>query len=151
MPKPKTVLVLNVDRSIHALPAPPTWQRMQAIVGGTVEQVRVLDRIEAGQPIYSFLYVNEDGLTLGLPRNDQATQVYQRSVRMAYGNHPQPFLAAKAHARQLAALMGGVQIDLTPSREQAAYELDPWIAGPAIYFEGWSAEEVTAYWNREDD
>jgi hypothetical protein len=149
MSTPKAILVLNVDGAIHTLPTPPTWRRMQAIVGGPVEQVRVLDRIENGQPIYSFLYCNEDGLNLGLPRNDAATEVYQRNVRAAYGDHPQPFLAAKAHARQLAALMGAVPIELSPP--SAAYELDPWIAGPAIYFEGWSTEEVTAYWNREED
>jgi hypothetical protein len=147
MPKPKKILALAPEGAVTVLPSAPTWTQMQALVGGLVEPVRVLDRIEDGRPVYTFLYVNEDGINLGLPRNDAATQVYQRNVRAAYGHHPNPFLAARDHARQLAALRGATVTDLAPDQE--AYAADPWIAGVAVYFEGWSCDEVTAYWNKE--
>ena len=49
----------------------PTLQEMQHFVGGYVEHVLVY---AAGGEIH--LFVNEDGLRIGLPRNDYVSNVY---------------------------------------------------------------------------
>ena len=86
----KQVIVLFPDGRTDVLPTPPTWKEMRALVGGYVEPVQVLDRIEDNEAHYTYLCVNEEGLIRGLPRNATATDVYQRNVRWLYPG-PDPF------------------------------------------------------------
>lgn len=76
-----------------------------------------------------------------LPRNEKATVIYQRNVREQFKGHANPFRAASARMRARA--MGAFVQDVTPTDAVAlGYKDDPWICGPAIYFEGWTCEEV---------
>lgn len=143
----KQVIVLYADGRAEILPTPPTWTQMQGLVGGSVEQVRVLDRFAGLRPVYSYLYVHEEGVLLGLPRNETATQLYQRNTRLAFPHSPNPFRAAREHYRRQVEATGATVFE-QPEPAPGYYE-DPWIAGTAIYFQGYTCEEVTAYWNQE--
>jgi hypothetical protein len=111
---------------------------MQALVGGYIEQVTVLDRVDEGRPIYTLMYVNEDGLNDNMPRNQKATEIYQRNARWQHPEAENPFLAMEGTMRQWAEAMGANFFNMQPPE----YAEDPWIAGPAIVFEGWDCAEV---------
>jgi len=145
----KRILVLQPDGTERELSAAPTLREMRAIVGGTVDHVRVLDRLEPGPAglagVYTSMFVNDTGLSDGLPRNAKATEIYQRNIRAQFADHAQPFRAAREEMLARYATMGATFIDATPPDVAAAgYHDDPWIAGPAIFFEGWTCEEVDA-------
>lgn len=138
---PKRIVVISPDGSESELDAVPGLAEMQRLVGGDIEHVRVLDRIEPrGARIYTSMFVNETGLIDGLPRNERATAVYQRNVRTAYPGVAHPF--RKASEEWLRELRGAVVVDATP--DVPGYADDPWISGTAILFEGWTCEEVDA-------
>ncbi len=138
----KCIRVLNVDGTERVLAEVPNYLEMQKILGGDREMVRVLDRIEPdGHLVQTAMFVNDCGLLDGLPRNEAATKVYQRNVRAQYEG-PNPFKQAKA---VYLAKFGRSEFDadLTPDDAIAAgYPDDPWIAGPAIFFEGYTVDEV---------
>lgn len=139
---PKRIVVLNVDGSERELSAPPGLIEMQGIVGGYVEHVRVLDHVAPeGHFIYTSMFVNEESLLNDLPRNAKATEWYQRNVRTAFPEAKNPFRAAdEANRRRFP---NATHFDITPPGALAAgYKDDPWIAGPAVLFEGWTVEEV---------
>lgn len=118
----------------------PTLEKMQEIVGGHIELVTVLDRVEADRMFYTYMVVNEDGLNIGLPRNEAATEIYQRNTRLAYPDAENPFLAALDDQRKSAEARGFAFVDAMP----AEYSLDPYISGDAIYFSGWTRDELKA-------
>ncbi len=140
----KRIRVLNVDGTERELAAVPDYLEMQKILGGDREMVRVLDRITpGGEFVYTALFVNETGLLEGLPRNEAATVIYQRNIREQFEG-PNPF--HQANAAYLSRFgKPDFDHDLTPESAKAAgYKDDPWIAGPAIYFEGYTVDEVDA-------
>jgi hypothetical protein len=135
----KQIVVLSPDGRTEILDTVPNLATLQALVGGYVEAVRVLDRLEDMRPVYSYMYVNETGLNDGLPRNEAATALYQRNVRLAYAEEPDPFdAAARAAAARRPA--GAFVVDL--AADIPGYASDPWIAGVAVYYEGYTCEEI---------
>jgi len=125
----------------------PTFAAMRTMVGGYVEQVRVLDRVDQGKFVYTYMYVNEEGLIRGVPRNEVATALYQCNVRTAFAGQAEPFQAAKQQARQTAEAQGFTVIDqATP----AGYEDDPYIAGVAVYFQGFTCQEINRWYDTHD-
>jgi hypothetical protein len=144
----KPVQILYPDGRSDTRETPPTFDEMQQLVGGTVEAVRVLEHVTDTHYRYTYVYVNEEALDYGLPRNAAATTLYQQNVRMQYPNAENPFLAAKEVSQQRAQAMGAAFIELFPN---PAYDADPYLAGVAIYFQGWSCDEVNAYYNGDDE
>jgi hypothetical protein len=138
MPKPdKKILVLKADGTTTELTKKPTLKEMQRIVGGYIEFVRVLDHIENGKGVYATMYVNEDGLSQNLPRNENATKIYQRNTRLAFPDAENPFLEARKQMEKRIS-PGAVFINLVPDE----YELDPYVVGDAIFFQGYTVEEA---------
>jgi len=134
----KEILVLKTDGTTAVLGYNPNLKEMQRILGGYIEHVRVLDRIENGTFIYTSMYINETGLIDNLSRNTKATEIYQRNVRMQFPEAENPFLAAD---QQFLAAMGDTAvIDVRPPE----YKEEPWIAGDVILFSGYTCEEVRA-------
>jgi hypothetical protein len=139
----KRIVVLNTDGTERELASVPSLKEMQAILGGWIEHVRVLDHIEGTRGVYTSMFVNETGLIDGLPRNPKATEAYQRNVRMAFPDAENPFRAADEDNRKR--FPNCEIIDATPKDAiENGYRDDPWISGPAILFEGWTCEEVEA-------
>lgn len=54
----KEIQVIKVNGEISVLPKMPTLEEMHEILGGYIEQVTVLDRIEDGQFIYTVMFAN---------------------------------------------------------------------------------------------
>lgn len=82
----KAILFIPANGKTQALPKCPTHAEMQAFVGGELEHVRILDRIEPlsnGEKfIYSSMYVDENGrLDENRPINKTATDLYRRNAR----------------------------------------------------------------------
>jgi Domain of unknown function (DUF3846) len=136
----KRIVIIEHDSSVRYLDTRPTLAEMQAIVGGDIEQVLVLDRIEDGHPIYTSMYVNEEGLINDLPRNARATEIYQRNARFQHPDAANPFVAMQQAMIEACARMNVTVIHQRPQ----AYRDDPYICGPAIYFQGWTCEDVDA-------
>jgi hypothetical protein len=115
---------------------------MQAIVGGLIEHVRVLDRIENGRFVYTSMFVSDTGLIDGLPRNQKASEVYQRNIRAAYPQSENPF--REAHENWKASIPDDFTlIDGRPEEAKTdEYTDSPWICGPAILFDGYTCEEA---------
>jgi hypothetical protein len=140
----RRIVALFPDGSELVLAKPPTWAEMQKIVGGPVERVTVLDHLEGERGVYTSMFVHESGLLDGLPRNPKATEAYQRNARRFFPQAENPFRAIDEAWR--ARLPNPFRaVDMTPEHAIAAgYKDDPWIAGPAILFEGWTCQEVDA-------
>jgi hypothetical protein len=140
--KEKRILVIEANGDERVLASAPTLKEMQKIVGGLIEHVKVLDRIENGRFIYTSMFVSDTGLIDGLPRNQKATEVYQRNVRAAYPNSTNPF--REAHEKWKASLPTNVTvIDGRPEEAKSdEYRNSPWICGPAILFDGYTCEEA---------
>lgn len=133
----KKVLLIKADGEIQELPASPSFRRMQELLGGYIEHVRVLDRIENGRFIYTSMYVNDSRLLNGLPRNEKATEIYQRNVRTQFANSENPFKAAE---EEFINRLGATNvIRAYPAPE---YADDPYIAGDAIVFSGYRCEQA---------
>jgi hypothetical protein len=143
----RRIVALFPDGREQDLASLPSLKRLQEIVGGWVESVTILDRIVDGRPVYTLMFVNEHGLLKRLPRNEKATVAYQRNVRWRYAGAENPFRRAQEDfRRQLPA--GAFIHDATPDHaREAGYRDDPWIAGPAVLFEGWTIAEVDAAMN----
>lgn len=138
----KQIQVIKANGDITVLPSAPSVEQMEKLVGGDIEHVKVLDRIDDdGNFVYTSMYVNETGLHDGLPRNPKATEIYQRNIRAQYPDSKTPFSDAND---ALPSLLGNVEvIDNTPKEAQAAgYDNDPWIAGDAVYFKGYTCREA---------
>lgn len=139
----KRIVVLHVDGTETVLDKVPDLDGIQAIVGGYMELVTVLDHIEPGTRrfIFTRMIINEEGLIHKLPRNPKATEIYQRNVRAQFPDAENPFLRAKYEFEQRAKARGMTVIS-SPWTENPEYSIDPWIAGPAILFEGYTVEEA---------
>lgn len=153
MTQTKRIVVLHVDGTETVLPTPPTWSEMQALVDGYVKHVRVLEIDEEGMKYFAYRYtamfVNEEGLLRDLPRNARATEAYQRNVRTQYPHSAQPFREARANFEDAVRAQGYAVIE--QAEPAPGYLDDPWIAGEAVLFEGWTCEEVHAYYNHDDE
>lgn len=135
----KRILVIEADGSERELTSVPNLKEMQKIVGGLIEHVTVLDRRDdQGNFIYTSMYINEGGLLDGLPRNEKATAIYQRNIRAAYPDDPNPFKTAEEESKRQAEASGMTIIDARTE----GYSDDPHIVGPVIFFEGWTREEA---------
>src|ERR1039457_5843092 len=91
----KRIVVLNTDGAERELTSVPTLEEIPQIVAGYYERVRVLDHIKGTRGVYTSMFVNDNGLITGMPRNEKATAVYQRNVRMAFPSAANPFRAAE--------------------------------------------------------
>jgi hypothetical protein len=137
----KQILIINADGTQTELDHVPLTGEMLKIIGGMIDAVSVVDRIEDGRPIYTYMFVHDQGLMIGLPRNARATEIYQRNTRLRYPGHPSPFRAAVEDWK--ASQKGNDIIDITPlEAKDAGYEDDPWIAGTVVYWHGYTREEV---------
>src|SRR5579871_670214 len=145
----KQIQVIRANGDIEVLSGPPTLAEMQNIVGGYIEHVRVLGEINReGDFIYTSMYVNETGLLDGLPRNEKATEIYQRNIRAQFPDAENPCRAADAAYRKH---VGNAKIiDIRPVKSDE-YDDDPWIVGDAIYFKGYTCEEADAALNEAAD
>jgi hypothetical protein len=137
----KKILIINADCTETELDHLPLHDEIRMIIGGMMDAVCVVDRVEDGRPIYTYMFVHDQGLLIGLPRNARATELYQRNTRLRYPGHPSPFRAALEDWK--ASQKGNDVIDLTSRQaKDAGYEDDPWIAGTVIYWYGYTREEV---------
>lgn len=138
----KRIVVLNVDGTETVLEKNPDLKEMQAIVGGYIEHCQVMDRLDDdGNIVMTSMFVNEEGLLDELPKNEKATEIYQRNIRHQFPG-PDPFKRANAAMRQA---YGSTLIEVPPPPSAGAnYRDDPWIAGPAIFYEGYTCNEVNA-------
>lgn len=136
----KRIVLLSPNGSEHMLTKPPTFDEMRMLLDGLPERVAVMDRLRDHEIIvYTAMFVNKDGLRLDLPRNPRATEIYQRNVRHQFRDFPDPFHQANEVWRR----RHGLEVVDTPKHAlERGYKKDPWIAGPAIYFEGWVLEDV---------
>lgn len=146
----KRIVVIQPDGSETELDRMPNLKEMQKIVGGMIEHVSVMDRRdEGGNIVYTSMYINEEGLLEGLERNPKATEIYQRNIRAAYPDSPNPFKDAEDEFRKKAEAGGFAFIDARPDEFDPH---DPHIVGPAIYFEGYTLDEVNdAYEELRDE
>jgi len=142
----KQIIVLHLDKSETILDKAPNYDEMKKIIGGYLEHVRVLDRIENGRFIYTSMFVDEEGLLKGLPKNPKATELYQRNVRAQYAYAAKPFEAASRDWKEMWEKRGAKVIDGTiSSNPELGFDPNnPHIAGIAIFFEGYTCEEVNA-------
>lgn len=138
----KEIQLIKADGTVTVLEAPPSIAEMQRLLGGFIEHVRVVDHIkDNGHIIMTSMYVNEEGLINGLPRNDKATELYQRLTRAQYPDAPNPFRAAQeAFKRSFGDAL--IVIDAPAEAGGDSYNDDPWIAGDAIFFAGYTCEEA---------
>lgn len=137
----KKIMVLKADGTSYQLPDKrPSLEEIQAIVGGNVEFVTVLGATNPAW-VYTTMIVNEEGLIHNLPRNEAATKLYQRNIREQYPHAENPFLAAAEAMEARAASIGTKVIRSSPSDD---YDMDPYICGDVIYFEGYNEDEVDA-------
>lgn len=140
----RRIVVLHPDGRETVLGAVPSMARIEAIIGGPAERVTVLDHLEGERGVYTTMFVHESGLLDRLPRNPKATEAYQRNARTFFAGAENPFRAIDE--AWLARLPNPSRaVDVTPEHAIAAgYKDDPWIAGTAVLFEGWTREEVDA-------
>lgn len=108
----KCIEIIKATGETTVMQGAPTLEKLQQAVGGWVEHVRVLDRIEVGIFIYTSMYVHEEGRLNGLPVNPKATEIYHRNMKAQ------------------AAIYG---VSLPP--------LEP-IVGDVVFFRGYTVEEA---------
>lgn len=145
----KQIIVLKANGESYTLPKPPTLEEMQKIVGGYIEHVRVLDRIENKNLILTSMYINEEGLLEDLPRNVKATELYQRLTRAQFPHAKNPFAIAQEAMKAQYEKDGFKFIEMPEPVE--GYNNDPYIVGDVIFFEGYTCEETDAVLNGESD
>ena len=138
------IQIIRADGSIAKMKKTPTLKEMQEIVGGLVEHVRVLDHIDdTGRLVYTSMFVNEEGLLKHLPRNEKATEIYQRNTKAQFPYSDNPFKDARQAYRKHVEARGFTYIDGTPKDvKDEGYQDSPWIAGDAIFFSGYTVEEA---------
>lgn len=147
----KRILFINTDGTTTELSEAPTMEQIHTMLNGHFEVVRVLGskimsvvglfNVEA--PTYSPMLVNDTGLVDGLPRNDVATVLYQRATRRRYSNEANPFRKSKEDfLKSIPEGMGHISL----SEVVPGYDDDPYIAGPVIYFEGYTFNEFDNCW-----
>lgn len=147
---PKQITILRADGRVEPFTSKVTLKALQEAVGGHIEHVRVLDRIEDGRFIYSSMYVNDEGLLNGLPRNVKATEAYQHNIRAQYLNSANPFKDADDDFRKQFEAKGFKIINGAPSSVEASgYDDDPWIAGDAVLFQGYTCDEANDLYEEE--
>jgi hypothetical protein len=146
----KRILIIKADGTETELNHVPLLDEMMKIIGGMVDNIRVVDRIEQRRPVFTYMAVHDQGLVIGLPRNAKATEIYQRNIRLQHPGHPSPFRAITEAWKESMSKHGEVH-DLTPQEaKNAGYEDDPWIAGTVIYWQGYTCEEVNEAYELAD-
>jgi Domain of unknown function (DUF3846) len=139
----KNIIVMCTDHTEAYLTTMPSLQQMQQYVGGFIELIRVLplDAPEVSTKLLTYMVVNEEGRLLNLPRNEEATKIYHNLTLKQFSGAKNPF--ARAREEFLAMLPKGVEILSTYDGSE------PFIAGTAIYFQGYTCAELDALWNEE--
>lgn len=149
----KQIVVIQPDGSERILDKFPTYDEMKSIVGGWIERVRVLEHGSLAEYPwrYTVMIVNEEGLLLNLPRNEKATELYQRNVLAQFprDNKRASFIAAEVANKAQLERLGAVVIVAPPPPGSDPY--DPHIAGSVIYFRGYTEQEVDAEMNKDLD
>jgi hypothetical protein len=79
----KPVQILSPDGRTEVREVPPTCAAMRQLVGGPITCANILERIEEGCAVETYLYVNEEGLDLDLPYNQAASALCQHAVPLA--------------------------------------------------------------------
>jgi hypothetical protein len=118
----------------------PGDDAIKKAIDGPLEFVRVLRQEDEGFT-YTWMIGHEMALIEKLPRNQKATDLYLANVRRAYPDHPQPWKAAEqAMRRDYEALVGkALHVEsLAPD----GYDEDPYVAGPVIWFKGWTCQAL---------
>jgi len=112
----KQIQLIRSNGEIEVFEKPLTLRNMQEAVGGYIEHVKVLDKIEAGKFIYTSMFVDEEGVLDRKPRNNKATEIYLRNAKeqIKRGVHNSIFSDLNA----------------------------VFIAGDVIFFSGYTCEEV---------
>jgi hypothetical protein len=131
----KRIVLLAPDGTETILDRPPTFPEMQAMVGGYVEHVRIL-RADLPGFTYTSMFVNEEGLRLGLPRNARATDLYLANVRRQFPGAADPYAEATDAMKRRAAAMGAFFVSTVSE------DYEPGILGPAVWFDGYTEREV---------
>lgn len=118
----KSIKIIRHDGSIEVLEKCPCLKGMQAIVGGLIEHVKVLDRIETtakGEEfIYTSMFVDDEGLLKAKPHNEVATEIYLRNAREQ--------------------IKRGADLGRFGTLENLQ------IVGDALFFEGYTIDEINA-------
>lgn len=137
----KQIRVIRPDGTGHVLDFAPTSAMLGEIVGGYIEIVQCLDRVEDGKGVYCPMVINEEGLLMDLPRNEEATKLYQNNVRTRYAGHPNPFEQARLDHEAEMQERGFVVIDGNKHLPNWNPD-DPAIVGTVVYFQGYTVEEM---------
>ena len=81
----KAIHLIKADGTVEVFDKSITLKNLQVAVGGMIEHVKVLDRIESDAHgddfIYTSMYVDDEGLLKGKPHNEKATEIYLRNAR----------------------------------------------------------------------
>lgn len=152
MPAEKKILLLLPSGAIIDLgPQVLSYQQLKSTIGGYIEHVTVLDRIERSPRgdrwIYTSMYVHEEGRLIGLPHNPKATAIYQRNIRAQRPGHPYPFAEVEQEMQAAATKAGVFYINLSESDPTSDPDY-PDIVGPAIYYQGWDIQEIEREYER---
>lgn len=117
----KAIHIIRANGTVEVLDKMPDLAGMQKAVGGRIEHVRVLDRIEPRMEgemfIYTSMFVNDEGRLNKLPVNLKPTAIYQRNG----------------------------QEQVRRGADEKLFNLrDAFIVGDALHFPGWTCDEVDA-------
>jgi hypothetical protein len=140
----KRIVVLAPDGTETILARTPTFKELQTIVGGYAEHVRIL-RADLPGFVYTSMFVNEDGLRLGLPRNAPATALYLANVQRQFPGAANPYAEATREMGRRAEAMGARFISMVPD------DTEPSIVGPAVWFDGYTEREVARLLDGEEE
>jgi hypothetical protein len=141
----KSVVYLFADGSEVHFKKVPSFEKMRGWLGGYVELVRVLP-MDAPEPLekyLTYLAVDEEGRIKDLLKNDQATEIYHNLTKKQFPGVENPI--RKARETFVASMPKGIFV------VSSFYEEDPYIAGDAIYFQGYTCKELENIWNKEEE
>jgi len=140
--QPTVFAIMPDDTTSAKVIKPPTFQEMKRFIDGFVERVKVLDYVDNnGKFHYTYMFVDEEGLLKDLPKNAIATKIYQRNIRYQYPNEKDPFCKADEDFHKELRQRGFTVIDRTVGLPNYT-KSNPSIAGRAIYFQGYTCDEV---------
>lgn len=114
--KQKEIQIIRADGTVEIFNKPLTLKNMQEAVGGLIEHVRVLDRINVvDEFIYTSMFVDDEGRLKEKPINIKATEIYRRNAfeQIKRGVPVSNFLLE-----------------------------DAFIVGDALYFQGYTVDEA---------
>lgn len=142
---PKRVVIMMVDGTTVTLKKIPSFDKMREFVGGFTELVKVLplDSPSVAPQCLTYMVVDEEGRIKGKARNELATEIYLNLTRKQFPGVDNPFKKAKEEF--LKDFPKGIILVGNFWGE----EEEPFIAGDAIYFEGYTTRELDNIWNNE--